>query len=222
MFYGEDLFNDFGDWLDKTVKAAADNTNLVWLIKLHPANLWKLARENNSQKLSDFDIIHNAIGKKLPLHMRILEPDCGISTFSLFCSIDYGVTVRGTTGMELPCFGKPTFLAGTGRYSGLGFTIDSSTSEEYLSRLAEIQYYSPMTKEQVILAKKHALAAFKRRAWVMKSFKATFNYQEKGSHPLDHDLHPAAKSIEDIQHNKDLSQWAEWAGDDKLDFLSDL
>jgi hypothetical protein len=222
LFYGEDLFDDFGDWLDKTVKAAADNANLVWLIKLHPANLWKLARENNSQKLSDFDIIHNAIGKKLPLHMRILEPDCGISTFSLFCSIDYGVTVRGTTGMELPCFGKPTFLAGTGRYSGLGFTIDSSTSEEYLSRLAEIQYYSPMTKEQVILAKKHALAAFKRRAWVMKSFRATFNYQEKGSHPLDHDLHPVAKSIEDIQHNKDLIQWTEWAGDDKLDFLSDL
>ena len=56
----------------------------------------------------------------------------------------------------------------------------------------------------------------------MKSFRATFNYQQKGSHPLDHDLHPVAKSIEDIQHNKDLSQWTEWAGDDKLDFLSDL
>lgn len=222
LFYGEDLFNDFGDWLDKTVKAAADNTKLVWLIKLHPANLWKLARENNSEKLSDFDIIHNAIGKKLPPHMRILAPDCGISTFSLFCSIDYGLTVRGTTGMELPCFGKPTFLAGTGRYSNLGFTIDSSTSEEYLNRLAEIQNYSPMIQEQVLLAKKHALAAFKRRAWVMKSFRSSFDYPEKGSYPLDHDLLPVATSIEEIQHNQDLFQWSEWAGDDNVDFLDDL
>ena len=34
----------------------------------------------------------------------------------LFKVIDYGITVRGTIGIELPCFGIPVITAGTGRY----------------------------------------------------------------------------------------------------------
>jgi len=41
LFYGNDLFDNYGHWFVETVKAAAANPNLNWLIKLHPANLWK-------------------------------------------------------------------------------------------------------------------------------------------------------------------------------------
>src|SRR5262249_51259138 len=45
LFYGEDLFADYGEWFVETVRAAAANPHLNWLIKLHPANLWKRARD---------------------------------------------------------------------------------------------------------------------------------------------------------------------------------
>ena len=45
LFYGEDLFKDYGDWFEQTVKAACGNDRVNWLIKMHPANLWKRSRE---------------------------------------------------------------------------------------------------------------------------------------------------------------------------------
>ena len=63
---------------------------------------------------------------------RLLEPDTDISTWSLFDVTDFGVTIRGSIGFELPCFGKPALTAGTGFYSGRGFTVDSETADEYL------------------------------------------------------------------------------------------
>ena len=58
---------------------------------------------------------------------------------AIFEFIDIGITVRGTAGMELPCFGKTTLTAGTGRYSQLGFTNDSDTKVEYLNKLRNIE-----------------------------------------------------------------------------------
>ena len=57
----------------------------------------------------------------LPGHVKLMRADTGINTFSLFDVADYGLTVRGTIGMELPCFGIPVVTAGTGRYSGPWF-----------------------------------------------------------------------------------------------------
>jgi hypothetical protein len=53
----------------------------------------------------------------------VLLPDTKISTLSLYRFADYGVTVRGTPGLEIACFGKPAFTAGTGTYAGLGFHL---------------------------------------------------------------------------------------------------
>ena len=62
-------------------------------------------------------LIRERVGK-LPPHVRVLAPDTKVSTLSLFRSIDAGITVRGSIGYELPCFGVPVVTAGTGRYSG--------------------------------------------------------------------------------------------------------
>jgi hypothetical protein len=45
---------------------------------------------------------------------RLMAADTEINTFSLFKIADYGLTVRGTIGMALPCFGIPVATAGTG------------------------------------------------------------------------------------------------------------
>lgn len=219
LFYGEDLFEDYGDWFVQTVKAACENKNINWIVKLHPANLWKRDREKASGELSELSLIKRHVGE-LPAHVKLLYPDTEISTKSLFESIDYGITVRGTVGVELPCFGVLTFTAGTGRYSGLGFTNDSRTKEEYLKKIKDIQKYIGMTKKQIELAKKHAYFLFRCRPWQMKSFKPIFKSIKKGTHPLDHNLLFKVNSFEEIRANQDLDKFAKWAETKEIDYLA--
>ncbi len=214
LFYGVDLFNDFEDWLIETLRAAISNTNVIWLLKLHPANIWKLKRSNlDPSNLSELGVIKEHFGI-LPDHIRILKPDCGISTLSLFKFIDIGITVRGTAGMELPCFGKLTLTAGTGRYSDLGFTEDSVSKPEYLAKLLNIHLLPNMTNEQIILAKKHAYLSFYSRGWKMETYKSKFLKLLSGSHPLDHDL-----VVNNKTHFEDLKYFADWVDSDNIDYF---
>lgn len=212
LFYGEDLFEDYGDWLVQTVRAAARNSNLNWVIKLHPANVWKRAYENVEQELAEVTLLKKELGD-LPGHVHLLLPDCGVSTFSLFQSIDYGVTVRGTTGMEMPCLGVRTLTAGTGRYSGFGFTDDFESAGDYLAALRDLHERLPMTEEEIERAKRHAFAAFRLRPWEFKSFEAQFNVLPKGAHPLHQYFRLTAQSIDAIRENGDLDKWGDWVSD---------
>ena len=218
LFYGEDLFQDYGEWFVETVRAAVANPELNWLIKLHPANLWKRAREGIEGEFAETSLIRKHLGT-LPSHVHVLDPDCGIDTLSLFHFTDYGVTVRGTSGMELPCFGKPVVTAGTGRYSGLGFTEDCTTIAEYLGRLGALHRQPALSPERTILARRHAHAAFLLRPWRMTSFRSTFAYRERGTHPLDHNLDCTASSAEEMRRNGDLARWAAWAESGEIDYL---
>ena len=119
--------------------------------------------------LDETDIISKRFGK-LPDHVKIVRPDFEYSTHSFFPITDYCLTVRGTIGMEMPCYGIPTFTGGTGRYSGLGFTIDSSSREDYLNKLRSIQDIPPLDRETKILARKHTYALFKSRLLFVSSF----------------------------------------------------
>jgi hypothetical protein len=219
LFFGEDLFEDYEDWFVQTVQAACKNPSVNWLIKLHPANLWKRARDNVSGELAEEVLIREKTGP-LPDSVKLLYPSTDISTFSLFKMANYGITVRGTTGFELPCFGVRTLTAGTGRYSGLGFTNDSTSKEEYLSKLANILDIPAMTEEETLLARKHAYALFCLRPLEIKSFKTSFNYQKQGHHPLDHNLQLTVKSLEELEKAGDLTRWAKWAEEGKtVDYL---
>jgi hypothetical protein len=220
LFYGEDLFQDYGEWFAETVRAAAENPRLNWIIKLHPANLWKRARDQAAGEFSELHLIRERLGE-LPPHVKLLFPDNDISTLSLFLFTDYGITVRGTTGMELPCFGKPTLTAGTGRYSGLAFTVDSTSAGEYLGRLATLEDAPPMTEAQTNRARRHAHAAFLMRPWRMTSFRSQFDYRKTGAHALDHNLACTVRSLGEVRRNGDLARWAAWAATADVDYLED-
>lgn len=218
LFYGDDLFEDAGEWFVETVRAACANPALNWLIKLHPANVWKRKYEGITQEYAERVLINQAIGA-LPAHVTLIAADDDISTLSLFESIDYGVTVRGTSGMELVCFGKPCVTAGTGRYSGLGFTLDSTSREQYLQRLGSLHKQPAMNEEEALRAKWHAYAAFALRPWPMQSAKASFSYQDQGSAPLDHNLKLAVTSLDELGRLGDLAAWGDWAEGHAVDFI---
>lgn len=222
LFYGEDLFEDYGDWFAQTVKAAYDNSNVNWIIKLHPANVWKREREQAKDILSEITIIESVCGpiSEAPAHIKILYPDTDVSTHSLFAITDYGITVRGTVSTELPCFGIPVFTAGTGRAHGHGFTVNSVSKEDYLQKMARIQDFGPLSADQIMLAKRHAHTAFCRRPWQIKSFKTEFMESSSGMHPLDHNLSLTVNSLDELRNNDDLGKWARWAEDQKsIDYL---
>lgn len=219
LFYGDDLFEDYGDWFVQTVSAAAENSNVSWLVKIHPANVWKRAQAGMAGEYSEVRLLREAVGA-LPAHVRLVPPDSEISTLSLFQHADYGVTVRGTAGMEMACFGKPVLTAGTGRYSGLGFTIDAGSVGEYLENLAKLHTLPPLTDEQTIMAKRHAHAVFRLRHWPMHSFHAVFEPAAHPADPLAQNLRCAVASLADLRERGDLGKWARWAGEsDEVDYI---
>jgi hypothetical protein len=219
MFYGRDLFADQEEWFVETVRAACRNDRVNWVVKLHPANVWKRRRDNASGELDEHAAIREQVGPLLP-HVHLLPPDTDISTWSLFDVTDWGVTIRGSVGFELPCFGRPALTAGTGFYSGRGFTVDSDTADEYVARLAAIQEIPPPTAEQVTLARKHAYALFRLRQTRLTSFRSIFAPVERIDRPLEATIEVTARSPEELRRADDLRRLGEWAvGSRDLDYL---
>lgn len=221
LFYGDDLFEDYGDWFIQTLKAAAANDKLNWIVKLHPANVWKRTYERVGKEYAEIQLIRKELGQ-LPPHVTLLPADTRLSTYSLYRATDYGVTVRGTPGMELPCFGVPVLTAGTGRYSGLGFTIDPQSRREYLDRVGRLQDEPPISVEQIRRAKRHAHAVFLRRAWQFNTFESTFDYNAGGRRALDHNLTLQVRSLDEMKRRPDLRRFAEWANGSSVDYLERL
>jgi len=219
MFYGEDLFADQEEWFVATVRAAAANPAVNWIVKLHPANVWKLRREGLEDVRDEETAIREAIGEP-PAHVAVVRPDSDISTRSIFGVTDYGITIRGSVGFELPCFGVPVLTAGTGFYSGRGFTIDSATPEDYVGRLRRIEEIPRLEPREVELARRHAYALFKLRPLRFTSFLATIRPLEEMGHPLDHDVEIRVRTREDLERAEDLRRFAEWATESReLDYL---
>jgi len=219
MFYGEDLFADQEEWFLETVRAAAANPSVNWIVKLHPANVWKLKRERIEGARDEETAIREAVGE-LPAHVAIVRAESEISTRSIFGLTDYGITIRGSVGFELPCFGVPVLTAGTGFYSGRGFTIDSASPEEYLERLRTIGSIEALGREQVELARRHAWALFRLRPTAFASFLATIRPLEEMGHPLDHDVEIRVRTPDELRGAADLKRIGSWLTQSRdLDYL---
>ncbi len=218
FFYGKGLFENYESWLIETIKAACSNTTVNWVIKLHPDLVWKLKYERHEGELRDLIAIRSSIGA-LPPHMKMVGPDTDISSYSFFGITDYCVTVRGTIGIEMSCHGVPVITAGTGRYSGHGFTLDSTSREEYLSRLANIASIQPMPSERIRLARRFAYTLFKKRLWPMRTFEIVKERIQATGHPLDHTLVPHIRSYKEAQLAPDLNDLARWLSSGRVDYL---
>jgi hypothetical protein len=205
FFWGTDLFDDYRDWFVQALRAAAANPALNWIVKVHPANIVKNARDKYQGEYSEMIAIRETLGE-LPPHIRLIAPDSPISTFSLYDVMDYCLTVRGTVGLEAAIFGKQVLTAGTGRYDGYGFTIDSTSREEYLARLATLQTTPPPTAEQTERARRYAYGLFLERP--LRTDSLSFRYGHDGSATLRTALTlPASGRLEDSADLRILSAW---------------
>jgi hypothetical protein len=218
MFYGDDLFDDQEEWFVDSVRAACENDAVNWIVKLHPANVWKLRRDGVGGELGELATLGERVGP-LPPHVAVLRPESDVSTLSVFELADWGVTIRGSVGIELPCLGIPALTAGTGYYSGRGFTVDAGSAEEYLARLRSIEAVPPPTPEQVELARRYLHALFRLRPTRFTSFRSTFRPVADSGHPLGQDLE-LVRAGGALGSTPDLRAFAEWAVESReLDYL---
>lgn len=220
LFFGEDLFKGgFREWLVETVKAARMNDNVNWVLKLHPANIYRRANAGYSGEYGEILAIKEALGALLS-NFHVIYPDDDINPLSLFKCLDYGLTVRGTVGAEIPCFGKPVLTAGTGRYSGLGFTEDSKTAEEYLGKVRNIHEIPLLSEDKTRLALKHAHLFFNVRPAKYTDF-AEDVYAYPQGHPFNRDISFKGQHFSDLAQSAQLGAIIDWITESKdADFLT--
>ncbi len=208
FFFGKNLFTDYDEWLVETVKIACDNPHLNWVIKLHPDYIWHTKGMQNRNEMRDMIAVIANVGS-LPPHITIVPPDTDLSTYAFFAVTDYCLTVRGTIGIECPCFGIPVLTAGIGRYSGMGFTEDSPTQEEYRQKLRTLHTLPPLSPERTTLARRHAYGLFVLRPLVCTSFGLIPLYRD--GDVFDHRVLLHAKSLRDIEEDPGLRSLTRWA-----------
>lgn len=221
FFNGEDIFQNYADWLVETVKAACLNPNVQWFIKVHPSNLWRGELEYfHGGKYEEVRLIEQYIGD-LPDHVRLVYPDTPLSPYTWLQIADYGVTVRGTSGIELGALGKVVITAGSGRYEDVGFSVNSGTVAEYLAVLSNIHDIPMPLEEQTRLGKLFAYATFCMKPFTLDFFtpvpragKSTIFSSDDlvylGNFPNELTALPAP-----------IARFVEWSYDrDAIDFLS--
>ena len=121
-------------------------------------------------------------------------------------------------GLELPCFGVPVLTAGTGRYAGKGFTIDSATREEYITRIRRIHELPPLDETRRRLGLRYAYFIFHARpARYGQMFSDVYNFPL--NHPRHRDIHLGDTPINAILDHPQMQKIAAFLHSSDEDFL---
>jgi hypothetical protein len=199
----------------ETVRRAIGNDQVNWVVKAHPSNVFRAAHGDVEGECSELVLLQDSF-RELPPHVFVLRPETHISTLSLYRFADVGITVRGTPGLEMACFGKTVLTAGTGAYSGLGFTVDSLSTDEYLGRLNALETLSPPTPDATERARRYAHALFVERPWVPESFEMVFKFPERGWNPLDRNVRLRVDGARPLFDGSDATRWRDWVIADRV------
>jgi hypothetical protein len=212
FWFGTSLFPDYAAWLVETIRRACANDRVNWIVKMHPENVTRtrsLGETYDAAELEEYQVIRRHF-PELPPHVALMLPENDTNPLSLFDAADWGLTVRGTVGLELPCFGTPVLTAGTGGYSGRGFTHDSETVERYLDRIDRIDEIPPLDEEATALAQRFTNAVFFLKPVPLESFRWRVVWGgEYERDPFVFEL--LAGSPEELARAGDLSAFAAWA-----------
>jgi hypothetical protein len=215
---GDDLYRNYADWLVNVVRVAIATPDVKWIIKTHPANMYRFSSGDVRERCAEMKLI-SANFSRLPEHVQVLPPDTRLSSLQLYGAADIGLTVRGSPGFEMACFGKPVLTAGTGAYVGYGFTMDSSSVGEYEKRLRAAATLTPLDATSQARARAYALALFERRPWRLQSFGMHFRLGGK-RRALDRNISPRIESLDELLQAEDLHRAGQWmTKSNSIDYL---
>jgi hypothetical protein len=137
------LFRDRLTWLRESILEIKKVNNMNWLVKPHPND-----EINNviTTTISEFEKICSNHD-----HVKIFPDDIAVGSIPKI--IDIAVTQCGSAASEYPCFGIPTIIAGETICSGLGYTIEPQSKEEYFFQLQNAKKLEKLNNHQIELAK---------------------------------------------------------------------
>ena len=121
---GPMVFDDFGQWILRTLEMCADRDDINLLVKVHPRDRVYSRDKFMADLIRKFDSATN-----LAILPRTVE------NADIVQNCDAVSTVHGTPGYELPLQGARAIIAGQSRYSGLGIAEQPTTEGEYLDSL---------------------------------------------------------------------------------------
>jgi len=221
FFNGEDIFENYADWLVQSVRAACMNKKVRWFIKIHPSNLWRGELEHfHKGKYEEVRLIEEYIGQ-LPPHVTLVYPDTPISPYTWLKIADFGITVRGTSGIELGALGKAVITAGSGRYEDIGFTINSNSVDEYLSILLKVPDISTPTDREYEIARRFAYATFCMKPFTLDFLLPKVKAGKKKIFNSDDLIYLANFSKDENLLPKSLERFYTWSLNKKeVDFLN--
>lgn len=200
---GDDLFDDYADWLVQTIRAAIDIDGVDWVIKAHPANAFRNER-GDVEGCGELRLVQERF-ERLPDHISIMLPSAPVTALDCYQKADIGITVRGMPGFEMACFGKRVLTAGTGPYDQLGFTDDHSSREAYLEALRGLPDAGGVPEERADRARRYALLLFRDRPFVLRSFRMDLSFTQGGAWtPLGRNLRPSGSDTSDLDA---LGRW---------------
>jgi hypothetical protein len=138
------LFRDRLSWLRETLLKIKKINNVNWLVRPHPNDEKNKVITNTiseyKKNCSDCD------------HIKLFPND--ITTNSIPKLVNAIISNGGSAaGLEYPCFGIPVITSAESQNTGLGYTLDSKSKEEYFLKLQNIIRLEKLSKKQIELAK---------------------------------------------------------------------
>jgi tetratricopeptide (TPR) repeat protein len=176
-------------WVIDTLTHVRNVKDVIWVIKIHPAERHFPVSKGIADFIRDFF-------PSLPSNVRLILPDADINTYGLLETLDGGVTILGTVGLELAMMSKPVILAGEAHYGGKGFTFDSVAKEQYLQYLERASSLPRLSPGQVSLARRYAFNYFIER-------QIPFDFVTGGEYLGSQEIALNFTSIEDLKPGKD-------------------
>tara|TARA_Y100000589_G_C27199315_1_gene648707 strand:+ start:137 stop:1651 length:1515 start_codon:yes stop_codon:yes gene_type:complete len=130
VFWGNDIYSDYRNWFEESLKFLIEETESQIIVKDHPANLSKYL-EANEIYFSPVEEFINSFTINQQKRIIYLKPSTKVSALNVISSSDCVLTVRGTIGIESSVLGINTICAGTGRYDNYGFANFPKSIIEY-------------------------------------------------------------------------------------------
>lgn len=121
------LFRDNFLWLRRTLEAIVDIDHVNWIVRGHPAD--------SHYSYDPRTTVEGECKRVAAQHPHVQFLSGNVSSSCLPGIVDVVLTTHGTAGLEYPCLGIPCVLGGESFYSGLGFTREPRTQEDYFEVL---------------------------------------------------------------------------------------
>jgi len=158
LHYKANSFTNLIEWTIETIRCFIKRPDLQLLIRIHPA---EIKRYSKSRQPLIGEI--NKVFETLPDNIFVVPPESKASTYTIMQQCN-AVLIYGTkTGVELAARGIPVIVAGEAWVRNKGFTMDSSSPQEYFAILDKLPLSEKMNKQQVTRARKFAYHFFYRR-----------------------------------------------------------